>query len=89
MTGHLGKDGRGGGDTLHATCIAWGYHFPSRLRRPSIKVISHGGSTWKYLSTGHLYTGTGSPLNEFTSLFVGLISIVEQGEESLLLLSSD
>lgn len=33
----------------------------------------------KYFSTGHLYTGSGSPLNEFTSLFVVLISIVEQG----------
>lgn len=42
---------------------------PCCRRRPSIKVISHGDSSWKYLSTGHLYTGTGSPLNEFTSLF--------------------
>lgn len=70
------------GDILHATCIAWGYHFPSSLRRPSIKVISHGEASWKYLSTGHLYTG---------SAWIHFIirSFDEQGEESLLLLSSD
>lgn len=88
LTGHLSKHGCDVGSvqgklqipgcSLYATCVVWGSLFPSCPKCSSIKVISRGGSSWKYLSTGHLCIGADSQPNEFTSLFIALFRTVRQ-----------